>query len=770
MTSAQSSEEVLPKGIKPCPDGRFRARRTRDGKRQERLFATLPEAATWQQETAGEALAASGAERLPKSIDRLGNSFRVRVHRNGVRVAEMFSSVERAVEWRDAAIAALNAGLPAPSPDALNPTQPPVSKPQLFGQALEEWNRFYIREQKEQGQILPRTVGIHRGHMDDFILPRLGHIPLEDLSRESVQAFRYYWAGLEADGETPRTDPATGKPAEGYGRGTVGKFLWMVFSTMEYANHQGWVTGNPAAGPEGGPLKSMQPPNPCRPSREPIYLEPDTAMAVARLLHESFRLPFWLGRLCGLRGAEAYGLHISDLNLTDRVLHVTKQGGKDFSVWDEDGNPAIVKTVNRTKTPAGQRIVGIPEVLVPILEDYLATYRAEALPEERLIINPRGGVTASSFGTALRAASETLGVKSSQGDPLVPHDLRKSFSTDLELIGVSPFLRSIIMGHKVNTSIEGGAVVTSTVYTLRSPHVRRIIGVADQLNEWVVEHLGQDHIRVEDDLIDNWMRIEEAGIALGVGADTVTAYCRAGELPFKKHRHPNQNTPSLWVGRAAVTQMAEAKANRTTIADACADLGLSDAQVVRIANENDIPITRERIKSQRAYFDPEGYKRLKEAVGIREDFLERNMVLNAAAAALQVKPSTVRGMVSRGILDETFPPIPGIVRGGPAAPRWITRESVERALRTPARWRKGPGSRRLYGINDSKVENPDYMTAAEAGVLLGRSSDWVRSLAKDGTLEAVQGHQGKKVLVTRASVEAYAKANKVQFRKNLRSA
>jgi excisionase family DNA binding protein len=63
------------------------------------------------------------------------------------------------------------------------------------------------------------------------------------------------------------------------------------------------------------------------------------------------------------------------------------------------------------------------------------------------------------------------------------------------------------------------------------------------------------------------------------------------------------------------------------------------------------------------------------------------------------------------------------------------------------------------------VDNPDYMTAAEAAVLLGRSSDWVRRLAKDGTLEAVQGHQGKKVLVTKASVEAYAKANKVQFRK-----
>ena len=116
---------------------------------------------------------------------------------------------------------------------------------------------------------------------------------------------------------------------------------------------------------------------------------------------------------------------------------------------------------------------------------------------------------------------------------------------------------------------------------------------------------------------------------------------------------------------------------------------------------------------------------------LRTEVLERNMVLNAAAAALSVKPSTVRGLIDRGILDEVFPPLAGLVRGGPAAPRWISRESVEGALKTPHRWRKGPGSRRIYGVNNSKVENPDYMTAAEAGVLLGRSSDWVRRLAKD---------------------------------------
>lgn len=758
--SQVGADSNLPRGVVLLENGRYRARRVSRGKREQKTFLSLSEATKWQTRQR------SSAERgLPRGISHDKGRFRARAMRNGKEVAKAFGSVEEAVAWRKAAMDAMAAGLPVPASDALAPLPPPADKPHLFGQALEEWNRFYVRERKSQGRLLPRTVGIHRDHMDEFILPRLGHIPLEELSRESVQAFRYYWAGLESDGETPRTDPATGEVVEGYSNQTVGRLLWMVFATMEYANHQGWVTGNPASGPNGGPLGPVRPPNPCRPSRESIYLEPDAALSVASLLHEAFRIPFWLGRLCGLRGAEAYGLAISDLNLTDRVLHVTKQGGKNFTAWDDDGNAVTVKTINRTKTPAGKRIVGIPELLVPILEDYLATYRAEAMPDEPLITNPRGGWTASSFGTALTAASKELGVTSSKGDTLVPHDLRKSFSTDLELLGVSPFLRSVVMGHKVNTSIEGGAVVTSTVYTLRSPHVRRVIEVADQLNGWVVEHLGQDNIRIEDSLIDNWMRIEEAGVVLGVGADTIRAYCRAGELPFKKHRHPNQNTPSLWVGRVAVQEMAEAKANRTTIADACADLGLSDAQVVRIANENGIPITRERIKSQRAYFDPEGYKRLKEVAGVRDDFLERNMVLQAAAATLKVKPSTVRGMVSRGILDEVFPPIPGIVRGGPAAPRWITRESVEQALRTPHRWRKGPGSRRVYGVNKAKVDNPDYMTAAEAAVLLGRSSDWVRRLAKDGTLEAVQGHQGKKVLVTKASVEAYAKANKVQFRK-----
>lgn len=61
-------------------------------------------------------------------------------------------------------------------------------------------------------------------------------------------------------------------------------------------------------------------------------------------------------------------------------------------------------------------------------------------------------------------------------------------SADLDLVGVPATLRAIILGHQIAGSVEGSAAVTHITYTLRHPHVRRVVQAADQLNDYFIEH------------------------------------------------------------------------------------------------------------------------------------------------------------------------------------------------------------------------------------------------------------------------------------------
>lgn len=750
-----ATDTDLPRGIHRRADGSFTARKFIDGKRRQKTFAVLEDAIQWHMG------AGNDVESLPTGImwwaDR--SQYVARVTVQGKRKAAYFDTLDEAVSWREAALAAAAKGLPLPAVDTKAPVESSAGV-ELFGEAVRAWHADHVSEGRRRGRLLPRTIKMHEYKIDTFILPRLGHLPLAEITPAHIRDFRDYYAGFEPGGQSPRLD-SKGTPVKGYSADYVGAMLWIVESTFKYAQAQGWTRTNPAYG-----ISSVKPSSPIVVPHTPVYVDASSAIALARLLHPNLRLGMWLGRLCGLRVGEVFGLRLMDVDLEGRFLRIRAQAGKKYESWDEDGNIVVTNSVERTKTPAGTRIVGIPQILMPLVRAAAQDNRRNPNPDDPLLVTPKGGRHAGSLVVATGREAARLGLWEKDGDPASPHDMRKSFATDLEIIGVSPYLRSIIMGHRTNTSVEGGAVITSSVYTLANPHIQRIVAAADQLGEWFTEQTGINDLSTLDDgekeWVASWMRIEEAGQLLGVGADTIKLYARNGELTFRKHKHPNQNTPSIWVARAEVERLAEDKANRITIAQAVSDLGLSDAIIVKIARDNDIPIHRDRIKMQRAYFDPEGFKQLRYLVGLRDEFLEANMTMQVASELLQVKDSTVAGMITRGILDEAVPLAKFSFQG---SPRWVTRSSVDKALETPNFWRKKQPSQRSYSALRDMVD-PNALTVAEAGTLLGRSSDWVRRLVKAGQLEPAPGQkrgQGITVRVTRASVEKYATDNGIRL-------
>jgi integrase len=123
--------------------------------------------------------------------------------------------------------------------------------------------------------------------------------------------------------------------------------------------------------------------------------------------------------LTGLRWGELMGLRRRHVDLDGGFLEVRGS-------LVEDGRNL---TLDRTKSEAGVRVVGVPAVLVPELRRHLDEY-AEAGPNGRVFVGPKGATPRrSNFNRAWSAAlarAEAKGTAMPQG--LHFHDLRHTAS------------------------------------------------------------------------------------------------------------------------------------------------------------------------------------------------------------------------------------------------------------------------------------------------------------------------------------------------------
>ena len=364
------------------------------------------------------------------------------------RIERTFAAQEydRALAWREEAADAVAAGLPVPEPDR---TPVLVVQRRTLTQAIDEWHDKYLRNLERDVQ--PRTLDLHARDRATA-LAFLGNRQVQTYRTEDVELLRDH---LSVDRNMSR-DGAK-------------HVLWLVRSAFSDAQAAGYRVGNPAHG-----IRAAHPANP-RPQGRGEVLTYAQTMAVTRLLAPEYRPATWLGRACGLRTAECFGLAIEDLDLDLGVLKVRAQGGRAFDAWDgTTGKAVVVHRVERTKTPAGKRLVGIPSALLPLLREYKATYHpdADALPSGTpFLVSPlRAEQPAAGYAHARRRAFLDLGLvlRGDHGDPLLHrghradpdaepgpvalrhHDLRVAFITELNLFHdqVEPLIVSIVAGHK----------------------------------------------------------------------------------------------------------------------------------------------------------------------------------------------------------------------------------------------------------------------------------------------------------------------------------
>jgi integrase len=279
----------------------------------------------------------------------------------------------------------------------------------------------------ERPGLAPKTVVLYEGLLRLHIRPRLGAIPVADLSPQDVRSWRQ--ALLDA----------------GVGPVTVAKAYRLLKAVMNTAVDDGLIRRNPCrlkgAGQERSPERPVL-------SVEQVYV-------IADHVRPWYRAVVLLAAFTGLRWGELVALRRRHLDLdADRVVRVRS------SLSEVDGK--LIE--GPPKSAAGRRDVAIPDVIVPDLWAHLERW-SEQGADGRVFVGPKGAIPRrTNFQATWRDAVEKAGVGG-----LHFHDLRH---TGNALAAQGASLRELMarMGHSSTRA--------ALIYQHASRERERAIGAA----------------------------------------------------------------------------------------------------------------------------------------------------------------------------------------------------------------------------------------------------------------------------------------------------
>jgi integrase len=250
-------------------------------------------------------------------------------------------------------------------------------------------------------RVSARTAAVHRGIVEQNIIPRVGHIPLRKLTAVHIEALE---ADLQRDGWVRnRAKPEQGEIVE---RGLSAQTVLHVHRTLSqalaHAVRLGVLVRNPA--------QAVKPPRP--PRKEIRILDKEEMGTLLRAAEGTLLyLPILVSLTTGLRRGELYGLRWSDIDLKSGHLTVNQAM--------ERIKGAISFKGPKTKTSG--RTITLPAITVEVLERHRKTQLEERL-KLGLGRDPRGLVFAHPDGNPMDPDALTKG---SVGWLLVPR-LRRS--------------------------------------------------------------------------------------------------------------------------------------------------------------------------------------------------------------------------------------------------------------------------------------------------------------------------------------------------------
>ena len=250
--------------------------------------------------------------------------------------------------------------------------------------------------------LRPTTTARDDSYIRNLILPHLGTLQLRQLTPAVIRNW------IQTIHQT-------------HAAATVHKAHQLLKASLQAAVRDGLIATNPA---DDTPLPRLE-------KTEHRYLTIDEVHSLAAAIDPRYKALVYTGALAGLRPGELAALHIDDLDLLRRTLHVER------TATEVSGHLAY----GPPKTAAGRRTITIPDVLINFIAAHLANYPSDT-----------PFVFTSATGkpirwTGLRRRAWKRGVVESVGTPCTPKDLRHTHAALSIAEDVHPKVLQARMGH-----------------------------------------------------------------------------------------------------------------------------------------------------------------------------------------------------------------------------------------------------------------------------------------------------------------------------------
>lgn len=320
-----------------------------------------------------------------------------------------------------------------------------------------EWLETWLAGKRAKRDSVKRS---YRMHLDNWLIPHLGDVPLDRLSTEHIAAMldqiEIYNAEISAAGAEDRAPVLEGDVRSRpriTGPTTQRRIMATLRGALNEAIRQRRITWNPCAGielPEQADRETVV----WSPHQVGVFLE--HAEAAGHRLALLYRMIL----LCGLRRGEAIGARWADADLEAGRLAVVQ------TVLQFGGQVVIGKP----KTRSGRRLISLPPGIVALLKEHRDSQHrerwewGEAYQDNGLIFCAEDGSVLSpdAVSRAFRALATAAGLP-----PIKLHEGRHTAASLALEAGLDIKVVSAALGHS-------GTQITRDLYQ----HVR--VAVADE--------------------------------------------------------------------------------------------------------------------------------------------------------------------------------------------------------------------------------------------------------------------------------------------------
>ncbi len=205
----------------------------------------------------------------------------------------------------------------------------------------ERWRHEVLSQHK------PSTIRAAESHLRCHIVPRLGKLRMDELSREQQQVF-------------------VTRLSQAASRKTVLNVMGTLSSMLTTARRWGYICGKVETGELALPEEAVKP--------EARFFSPEQVRQIIALAEEPFRTMFCILGMTGIRAGELLALKVDDLDFMERRIFIRRSINR--------------RHIQTVKSKASRKPLPMPEPLARVLQVYLKDWRKN--PERWLFISRFG--------------------------------------------------------------------------------------------------------------------------------------------------------------------------------------------------------------------------------------------------------------------------------------------------------------------------------------------------------------------------------------------